>query len=347
MPHSSGGGSSGGGSHSGSSGGSSFGGSSGGGFYGGKSRPMPKNSSNYFSGSNLYVSYNGGHPEYFYSNQEGNTRSVLECIVRIIYYSVPFLIASIFCLTDTFHKPQKLDLPYDTKIIIEDTHDFLTEQEESRVRGSMVQFQQSTGITPSLQCITISDYENAPEGYYTLSNYAYAEYVKKWKDERHWLLVYAQDDNNKSKWYWEGMQGDDTDPILTTDWTNTFNTEVQNGLYRGSIANAFQSGFSAINEGIMKPWINRWMLGIGLGLLLISMCCALPSIIGLFAIKKYSDAYPVEGIKQKYQDAAETVKKNDIQEDVCEYCGGIYVHGLHLKCPHCNAPIKVRQQTRK
>ncbi|MBR1930030.1 MAG: hypothetical protein IJ833_00950 [Lachnospiraceae bacterium] len=31
-------------------------------------------------------------------------------------------------------------------------------------------------------------------------------------------------------------------------------------------------------------------------------------------------------------------------EDKCEYCDGVYVHGLHLICPHCGAPIRPANQ---
>ena len=26
-------------------------------------------------------------------------------------------------------------------------------------------------------------------------------------------------------------------------------------------------------------------------------------------------------------------------EDTCAYCGGVYIHGVHLECPHCGAAI--------
>ena len=35
------------------------------------------------------------------------------------------------------------------------------------------------------------------------------------------------------------------------------------------------------------------------------------------------------------------IPMNSCTEDTCEYCGGVYLHGLHVSCPHCGAPIKV------
>ena len=32
--------------------------------------------------------------------------------------------------------------------------------------------------------------------------------------------------------------------------------------------------------------------------------------------------------------------KGKVLEDTCEYCGGVYVHGIHLRCPHCGAAVK-------
>ena len=38
-----------------------------------------------------------------------------------------------------------------------------------------------------------------------------------------------------------------------------------------------------------------------------------------------------------------TAKKcpNDLQEEICEYCNGVYVVGTCTSCPHCGAPVKI------
>ena len=41
------------------------------------------------------------------------------------------------------------------------------------------------------------------------------------------------------------------------------------------------------------------------------------------------------------------VKLMNQLESVCEYCGGLYIHGKDTKCPHCYAPIPKIRVTRK
>ena len=26
-------------------------------------------------------------------------------------------------------------------------------------------------------------------------------------------------------------------------------------------------------------------------------------------------------------------------EDICAYCGGMFIHGIHISCPHCGATL--------
>jgi len=46
---------------------------------------------------------------------------------------------------------------------------------------------------------------------------------------------------------------------------------------------------------------------------------------------------------RKYRKATEIPQT--AKEDTCEYCGGVYVIGTCIKCPHCGAPIKPHEFT--
>lgn len=26
-------------------------------------------------------------------------------------------------------------------------------------------------------------------------------------------------------------------------------------------------------------------------------------------------------------------------EDICQYCGGMFIHGIHISCPHCGGTL--------
>ena len=34
-----------------------------------------------------------------------------------------------------------------------------------------------------------------------------------------------------------------------------------------------------------------------------------------------------------------------VDQEACEYCGGIYIVGLNTSCPHCGAPVKPHDYT--
>ena len=38
------------------------------------------------------------------------------------------------------------------------------------------------------------------------------------------------------------------------------------------------------------------------------------------------------------------IPKEKIEEDNCEYCGGLFIRGKHLSCPHCGAAIKAKNE---
>ena len=76
--------------------------------------------------------------------------------------------------------------------------------------------------------------------YKDLEKYAYDLYVNTYDDEYHWVIIYSEPKNadpNFNDWYFEGMQGDFTDPILSTSVTRKFNKTVYDN---------YQNAFAAV-----------------------------------------------------------------------------------------------------
>ena len=236
----------------------------------------------------------------------------------------------VYCSSAT---PSKLALDYEkTEVSVSDYLGVFSDEESDALIGIMEEFQGKTGITPVLYTTGNEDWI---VHYSSLENYAYDVYVNNFEDERHWLLVYTADSNQGagefSNWYWESMAGDDTSEIIDEKTADSFGSVVQKELTaatRYSTSDAFYDGFQKILPDIMGRRVDGE--GVFLGILFAGS--------GLFTFLRVLTA----SATAKQQSKA--VKMDDataqVQEDVCEYCKGIYVHGLHTSCPHCGAPIQ-------
>lgn len=198
----------------------------------------------------------------------------------------------------------------------------------------LVAFYNRTGISPAVITVENSDWQ----GYYSdLENYAYDLYVNHFADESHWLIVYSTPDGYSSSdgfedWYWEGMQGNDTDDVLTKSVTNSFNDELQKNLTartRYTVSSAISTSFDDLTPTVMKSKVNWAMLFTSIAILAF-VCLHACLMIGINPkARKYAKAKPCS-------DAA--------QEKACEYCGYTYVVDTCTECPHCGAPIPPEDQ---
>ena len=320
MPHSSGGGSHGGGSH-------------GGGSHGGSSHVS--RSSYYRPGFHRYLYYSKTGPEFFYTEKTITPESIKSsknsiiaiAIFLTLFYSIFLISISVLLLK----KPKKLNVDYVSNIIISDGIGVISSDETEELYKVLGEFKDKTGITP---CIYTTYNELWMDEYDTLERYAYDKYLAMFKDEKHWLIVYTEPFNNPTSyvdWYWEGMQGNDTDPILTSRKTKEFTKKLQALLERDdvSVGQSLINEFSDFNGKVMK-----WQLDVGLIFALIFILIHgsifYLGFIGvpLSMLKKDKKAILIEGDPQKQLDEAE-----------CKYCGKRYVVGLHTRCPYCNAEI--------
>ena len=314
MPHSSGGGSHGGGSHGGSHGGS------------GSSSRISKT---YFAGASRYIFYNNGTLDEVYANvdpkQNAKTgRVLLSTVVGFIG-----VIYTIALLAGAFHNPSRMTTDYDTAIYISDGAHLMTVEEQGKLMTSLEKFQDETGITPCVMTVNNEAWEDRS----SLEQHAYDLYVERFKDEKHWLIVYSQPKNPDASfndWYWEGMQGNDTDGILTDSYTNRFNKSLQKKLLKESkysVGEAIGEAFDELTPVIMVPYIS-WGMIIGAAILVVVSTAGIV-LIQIFmrkSEKKYSNMIKV--------DASEL-----LQQAKCDYCGGVYIVGHHTTCPHCQAQI--------
>lgn len=350
MPHSSGGGSHSGGSHSGSGFSSSSSSS------GGSSAKHIKHTS--FPGARRYVYYENYRPVYVYADYDirkgtasGKFFSILGSAVSLLFgimllamcYDKPqkmdtspsYSCEIVDCagvIAEAYHHPHKLPQNYDYKIVVEDKANVLGNTAE--LRNSLVAFYNRTGISPAVITVENSDWQ----GYYSdLENYAYDLYVNHFADESHWLIVYSTPDGYSSSdgfedWYWEGMQGNDTDDVLTESVTNSFNDELQKNLTartRYTVSSAISTSFDDLTPTVMKSKVNWTMLFTSIAILAF-VCLHACLMIGINPkARKYAKAKPCS-------DAA--------QEKACEYCGYTYVVDTCTECPHCGAPIPPEDQ---
>lgn len=348
MPHSSGGGSHSGGYSSSSSSGSrsySGGGSHSGGYssssysrssYSGssysssysapvRSRPEPKVSSTMFDGATKYVFYRNNRPMYYYSDYE---TGVVKKHRRLFFW-VPFIIFMLIA-TVAAVQPSALTMEYDNTVFIADTLNVIDDSDA--LFDALEAFRDETGITPCV--VTISN--ESWQGYYNdLSAMAFDLYVNQFEDERHWLVVYSQPENPDpafNDWYWEGIQGDDTDSIITEETADDFGMSLQKYLTnnRYSVGEALTKAFNDTTPVIMDNADIDSDAVLGAIVLFV--------ILFWIAIKRTAVFTKTPARPLAMPAGAKPVKRR-AKEINCEYCGGVYLSD-NLTCPHCGAGRK-------
>ncbi len=315
MPHSSGGGSHSGGSHSGSG----FSGSSS--SSGGSSAKHIKHTS--FPGARRYVYYENYRPVYVYADYDIRKGTASGKFFSILGSAVSLLFG-IMLLAMCYDKPQKMDTSPSYHCEIKDTAGVIDDKD--KVQNAIVDFYDETGIPVEIMTVNNEDWQGS---YSKLEDFAYDMYVTEFDDEEHWLVVYsepASPDPDFNDWYWEGMQGDDTDNIITVDVADDFKDLMQKYLTANSrydVSSAIAAAFDETTPNVMDGHV-EWLFVIW-GLLL--------SGIGAYEIYQ-----TLITNKKAYRSAVKCA--NDAKEDTCEYCGNVYVIGTCHECPHCGAPLR-------
>lgn len=324
MPHSFGGGSSHGGSHH-----SSFSSSSSSSYH---SAPKTHIRSSYFPGSRVYVRYVNRRPTYMYSDGDINSSGVNWIAVVVLIVMVLFGALALF---GSVNKPTKLtwDDVDSTEVDIVDNAGII--DDKTSLRKCLEDFRDYTGVIPSILTVSNSDWMSS---YPDLEQYAYNMYVYQYSDEKHWLIVYSEDSNSYDMfgdWYWEGMQGDDTDGIITESVANAFTDTLHNNFLasnRYTKTQAIVDAFNSIREPAMSMHIDSETAVSSIIIVLVcSVVCAATIIQGVARKVKYGGYEWVRNVQM--------APNNLPVEDVCKYCDGIYVVGTVLNCPHCGASL--------
>lgn len=254
MPHSSGGGSHGGGSHGGGSHSHSYSSS-------GSGNRGPRISRKPFLHAHRYRYYNlRGEERYIYSTEKPKKQSIPSLIFSLLFsFIFVFMGLGMFGNLGTelrsagILKPKALK-PLGTyeEAHIADNADVITDKVSLEQR--LQNFENLTGICPFVETVYDSDWEDA---YYDLEDYAYHLYLQKFDDEQHFLIVYSEPENTKEldyiDWQWEGMQGDDTDSILTEHKFVIFQMDLQTYMEDEtvSVGEAFEKAFTNSLDYIM------------------------------------------------------------------------------------------------
>ncbi len=308
MPHSSGGGSHSGGLHFGSS--SSRGSS--------HSFKME-----YFTGADRYLYYENKTPKFFYADYDITEKRNYEGAAIFIGLLLFIWIMLFFTF---LHNPHKLRQNYNTRAVILDYAKVINNKDT--VYEAFDSFLDKTGITPALVTVTKSRWEE----YSSLEDYAYDTYVRLFKDEKHWLIVYSTGDIGEDgfeDWKWEGMQGDKTDSILNYREKEIFNNALQSALSQRNIydvGEAVAFAFDTLTPVIMDLYLGSIEKGV-----LISFACFFIIWI-IFSLDINPKRDKMMSNAQKCPDTFTVQKK-------CEQCDGIYIAGMHDACPHCGAEI--------
>ena len=147
----------------------------------------------------------------------------------------------------------------------------------------------------------------------------------------------------------EGMQGDDTDSIITSsvayDFTNDLHKRL---LVEGTKVNdAITDSFNALTPTVMKFRFDGETFGIGIFMLLFVCIHAFFMVFFRPDAKKYKGAkeVPLDGYYAPPQQTAPQPQSVVMKQASCEYCGGVYTVGSCNACPHCGAPIQPQDYT--
>lgn len=315
MPHSSGGGSSHGGSHGSS-----------------RSKANMRYGSRFYRGANRFVYYRNGAPQYYFSEKPYTLATAKKEKIRTIISNIIMAFFSmVFVASGIISLPKKVELNYNTEIVINDSARLLSDTENADMEKAFRSFQDKTGVTPAFYTINIKELKTKGV---SLHKYAYDLYISTFADEKHWLVVYCKD-NVEQSWSWEGMIGDDCGSIITTDLENEFTKQMQRNLQNDSklLSASVIDTFDQIGDKAGKvsgKKIPTLLIAFGGGGLF--LFTAVKIIINTIK-KKPEDDPRINSVQCPTAEAEPATAK-------CEYCEGTFVVGVHTTCPHCGAPIE-------
>ena len=271
------------------------------------------------------------HPEILYADYD-ITREEPEGLKNTIVLYAIFLIMCAVMLVCSWHNPKRMDTTgVDTQILILDEENLIPNKEA--LKKSLTAFYKETGITPAVKTVNHSEWD---QRYYLLEDYAYRVYKDLFPDEKHWLIVYSADpdvSDGFDNWKWEGMQGNDTDPILAEEEVALFNTTLHKCLLQREkydVGQAIKIAFDTLTPVAMRVYLPEGKRNTMIGVVVFFSMIFIPLLISFANDKR----------KFKYYATAVKCPDELTDQEPCSYCGGIYIVGLQKRCPHCGALLK-------
>ena len=232
----------------------------------------------------------------------------------------------------------KIPAVIDKDIVITDEFDLVSSSEEEQLSKTLEEFRNKTGIIPSVE---FTKDEMWIDDYMDLESYAYNEYVCKFYDEYHLLIIYSFSYENPetgfNDFYWESMWGDDLSKTASTRDEDYLADTIQANLSRANgknVANAIAVSFERFYEYLDKPGFRVDTDKLFLVAFLLvhgGIFFAVGTGIVKSSVKEYKKS--VESGEKTYRINGEPVVLK------CAYCGTTYYKGTIGNCHNCGAPL--------
>ena len=148
--------------------------------------------------------------------------------------------------------------------------------------------------------------------------------------------MYFQAENNSEDWYWEGMQGDDTDPVISTAIADHFTKNLQKKFEdrrHYTVGEAVAAAFDGLEPKVTKLYVDFSLGNIGILAFL------------LFHGGIFFFAMVIAPVREKKlaKESVEIEPLRSYAEVPCRYCGSVYLQGVHTRCPYCDAALATEE----
>lgn len=346
MPHSGGGGSHSGGSHSSShsgGGGSHSGGGSGGSAYHHSDSP--------FTGGHPFVVYSRTRkPRIVYSDDPHYSEEMTkgQYAVGVIFgscFAIPglvFLLIGLCMFFSSFsigYQKTKTPSSVEQSITILDDNGYLSAEEKTSLEQSLANFRDHTGIIPAVELTEDNTWQ---QDYTTMERFAYNEYICHFNDEYHLLVVYGYGDENPQtgfcEFHYETMWGDNLTKTASKKDENKLIDLLQKQFARVNGKQVGNAAADAFDEYLGYFEAKRFSVdGEKMADSAFMLIFGLPFFgVGLLFVISTHKEY-----KKTKNDGIKTYRINGTPEILkCDYCGCTYYAGTVGLCPHCGAPLK-------
>ena len=132
-----------------------------------------------------------------------------------------------------------------SEVCVIDDGDYFGEFEEQQLLETLMQFSSTTGITTKIVTVPYEEWIN--DG--SLENYSLSRYYMEFDDETGWILTYSSIPQYPNRWFWEGVQGDDTIDVMSP-FLEDFNSILQSQLLFNNEPNVAESFSVALKKSI-------------------------------------------------------------------------------------------------